>query len=355
MAFRYAFPKARLLIVDDIATNLAVAEGLLAPYLAIVDTCAGGAQAIEMVKRHDYDIVFMDHMMPEMDGIEATAAIRALEGERFNSLPIVALTANAVSGMREMFLENGFSDFLAKPIDISSMEEILARWIPKEKRELKNEESWNSNSPLLIPNSSFFSIPGVDTQHGIAMTGGTTEGYRKVVAMFRKDAQERLSFLQKTPDADGMAAFATHVHALKSASASIGAAKISAEAARLEDAGIDGDLAFIRENLPGFAARLAELAKNIGSVLEEDKSSAGNQPSESPAFVLAELAPLLGELKEALKSKNTPKIDRLLEDISQKQLDAQTREIIEQISDQVLMAELDSAADTIQVVLDTVQ
>jgi CheY-like chemotaxis protein len=137
---RFSFPTARLLVVDDIATNLKVAEGLLIPYRAAVDTCLSAADAIEKVKRavsenREYDIVFMDHMMPEMDGIEATAIIRELEGERFKTMPIIALTANAVSGMREMFIEKGFSDFLAKPIDVSKLDESLGRWIPKEKRE----------------------------------------------------------------------------------------------------------------------------------------------------------------------------------------------------------------------------
>jgi signal transduction histidine kinase/CheY-like chemotaxis protein len=137
---RFTFPGARLLVVDDIATNLKVAEGLLAPCRAEVDTCLDGLHAIELVKRaasekREYDIVFMDHMMPEMDGIETTAAIRALEGEIFKTVPIIALTANAISGMREMFIEKGFSDFLAKPIDIGKLDEMLDRWIPKWKRE----------------------------------------------------------------------------------------------------------------------------------------------------------------------------------------------------------------------------
>jgi signal transduction histidine kinase/CheY-like chemotaxis protein len=136
---RFAFPGARLLIVDDIATNLKVAEGLLAPYKTVVDTCLSGAEAIEKIQRNEYDIVFMDHMMPEMDGIEATAVIRAWEKEqqekKGKGVPIIALTANAVAGMREMFIENGFNDFLAKPIDVSKLDEALDRWIPKEKRE----------------------------------------------------------------------------------------------------------------------------------------------------------------------------------------------------------------------------
>jgi CheY-like chemotaxis protein/anti-sigma regulatory factor (Ser/Thr protein kinase) len=152
------FPGARFLVVDDIATNLMIAEALLEPYNAKVDTCQSGTEAVELVKRQDYDIVFMDHMMPEMDGIEATTIIRAWEKEQaeINSensskdethrnprkrIPIIALTANAMSGMNELFAGKGFNDFLSKPIDISGLDEMLDKWMPKEKKGIRDKGS----------------------------------------------------------------------------------------------------------------------------------------------------------------------------------------------------------------------
>jgi CheY-like chemotaxis protein len=132
----FTIPDVRLLVVDDIDINLRVAEGLLTAYGATVDTCLSGAEAIETVKRNRYDLVFMDHIMPDVDGIEATAAIREWEAEQGtdrHAVPIVALTANAVVGMKEMFIEKGFNDFLSKPIDVSMLDKILERWIPQEK------------------------------------------------------------------------------------------------------------------------------------------------------------------------------------------------------------------------------
>ncbi|MCL2070564.1 MAG: ATP-binding protein [Treponema sp.] len=136
----FTLPQVRILLVDDIAVNLKVAEGLLEPYNAIVESCLSGMEAIQLVKRRSYDLIFMDHMMPEMDGIEAVAAIRTWErmlGDMRSiqkEIPIIALTANVVNGIKEIFLENGFNDFLAKPIDTAKLDEILARWIPEEKR-----------------------------------------------------------------------------------------------------------------------------------------------------------------------------------------------------------------------------
>lgn len=129
---RFTAPEARILVVDDNAMNLKVALGLLKPYHMTIMTADSGPQAIEMVKSADYHIVYMDHMMPGMDGVEALHAIRDLEGDYFKQLPIVALTANAVSGAREMFLSEGFQDFVTKPIEMNAMERSLRQWLPKE-------------------------------------------------------------------------------------------------------------------------------------------------------------------------------------------------------------------------------
>ncbi|MDR1686896.1 MAG: response regulator [Desulfovibrio sp.] len=127
---------ARFLVVDDNDINLMIAENLLRSYGGEVDTAASGAEAVERVRNRDYDIVFMDHMMPEMDGLDATALIRALPGEKYARLPIVALTANVVGDVRSMLMGGGMNDFLAKPIGIQELELILQQWLPRDKRHI---------------------------------------------------------------------------------------------------------------------------------------------------------------------------------------------------------------------------
>ena len=261
---KFTLPSARILIVDDIYTNLKVAEGLLAPYNAAIDICLSGAEAVELVKKQDYDLVFMDHMMPDMDGIEATERIRSLEEKRFKTMPIIALTANAVSGMREIFLEKGFNDFLTKPIDISKLSGILTRWVPKDKREQKSAVE---NGSVPAPKSPLPIIPGVDVNQGIAMTGGTYEGYLEVLSLFCEDAEDRLVLLKTIPDETLLSAFTTQVHSLKSVAASIGAANVSMVAALLEAAGQSGDIAFIQTNLKDFTEDLSELVNSIRGAL----------------------------------------------------------------------------------------
>jgi CheY-like chemotaxis protein len=153
-AVSFSAPTARFLIVDDILTNLKVAEGLLALYQATVETCQSGIEAIELVKKNNYDIVFMDHLMPGMDGIEATTVIRYWEKEQLpvgrEQVPIIALTANAVSGMREVYLEEGFNDYLSKPIDVSELDKILTRWIPKGKSIQKTRNGKETEKKLIL-------------------------------------------------------------------------------------------------------------------------------------------------------------------------------------------------------------
>ncbi|MDR1571452.1 MAG: response regulator [Clostridiales Family XIII bacterium] len=131
---RFTAPDARVLIVDDIMTNLKVARGLLMAYKMQADMCESGESAIAMAGANRYDIIFMDHMMPGMDGIEAMKRIRALEGEYARRVPIIALTANALTGVDKMFLSEGFDDYLAKPIEINKLNAIMEKWMPMEKR-----------------------------------------------------------------------------------------------------------------------------------------------------------------------------------------------------------------------------
>jgi len=132
----FTAPGAKVLVADDISTNLRVVYGLLTPYEMHVDLRISGAEAIEAIKANRYDLVFMDHLMPGMDGVETTERIRALgdDDPYFTDLPIVALTANAVTGMREMFLQSGFNDFMSKPIDTVVLNSVLKKWIPADKQ-----------------------------------------------------------------------------------------------------------------------------------------------------------------------------------------------------------------------------
>jgi len=264
-------PYGRVLVVDDMPVNLLVAKGLMKPYGIIVDTAASGQESIDiLLSGEKYDIVFMDHMMPDMDGIEAAADIRS----RGIDVPIIALTANALVGNKEMFVSNGFDGFIAKPIDVLLLDEILNKWIrdkqndetiKKANDEMGEREMPVEEKPLLME------IPGVNIAHGITATGGSIEGYKAVLTVLCKDANTRMEFFNEYVEGrypqEMLHNFVIHVHALKSALAAIGAREMSAKALALEIAGKYSDEELIIEKLPIFMGNLSDLTVNIQKYL----------------------------------------------------------------------------------------
>ena len=273
----YTLPDVHLLIVDDFATNLKVVEGLIAPYKAKVDTCLSGEDSVKLIQKNEYDLVFMDHMMPGTDGLEATALIRKWESEVNKiRLPIVALTANAVVGMREMFMDNGFNDFLSKPVEVFKLNEIFDRWIPEEKKVIINinlseqdsgRDDSASNFSFLVLDSSLFNIPGIDVKNGLVMTSSTIEDYCKLLSLFVNDIEARLPNMQMGNALKDIHLFTTNVHAMKSAAAFIGADELSKKAMAMEEAGKTGNAASIKEGLSAFLEYLNSTVKNIRAVL----------------------------------------------------------------------------------------
>ncbi|MDR2706574.1 MAG: response regulator [Planctomycetaceae bacterium] len=361
---KFIAPDVRVLAVDDIETNLTVLSGLLAPYRMQLTLCTSGKDAVAMVKNKFFDFVLMDHMMPDMDGVEAVTQIRAIEGECYKNLPIIALTANAVSGMREMFLKQGFNDFLPKPIEIPKLDELITKWIPAQKK--LAVEKWNREQ--ITTDKKGETLPvifGVDAAEGLTMTGGKIERYKKVLSTFRKDAQERLimfkSFLTDTNNdkfsENDLVTFTTQIHALKSASAYLGAAEISEEAATLEIAGRTGDMATIKKILPIFIEQLTRLNTEIASYLEAVTNEmsdvlAGTAEPEIDEIISSALkTALLKDLAEALQFKKISDIDQILEELAAQTLDAATIDALEQISNNVLLAEYNKALEIVMTLM----
>ena len=325
-------PSARILIVDDLITNLRVAEGLMLPYKMQIDVCQSGADAIELVKGKSYDIVFMDHMMPEMDGIEATAKIRALDGEECKRLPIVALTANAVSGVREMFLQNGFNDFLAKPIETVKLNAILDAWLPKEKKTPYVAEENDEYAPA-------FEIPGIDVRAGVQMTGGNERNYLRALSAFYKDGLEKLAQLSESFERGDAKTYAAAAHAVKGAGASVGAVKLSSFAKTLELAAKNENSDYIRNNHEAFTDEFKTLLSNIRYVAAPENKPANAAAAPDMEFIKKHLA----ELRDALVEFDIEAADNALSLLLGEQLDAATGELLERVSNKILICEYDQA------------
>ncbi|GHV28758.1 hypothetical protein FACS1894167_06700 [Synergistales bacterium] len=345
---RFTAPDFRVLIVDDIAVNLMVIEGLLAPYEIKITTCMSGLEAIEIMKGEAFDLVLMDHMMPGMDGVEAAAAIRALDGEYFKRVPIIALTANAVSGMKEMFLANSFDDFISKPVEMSKLNGIMEKWVPNEKRMANARKTDKNEAPAEIA----LNIEGVNAARGIVMTGGTTQGYIMVLKQYCGDAEERASFMARfaetaktsAPHDDETRLFAIHAHALKSASASIGAEEVSRIAAELEAAGKNKDHDLIGERLGEFREKLSGLTGRIRAAIaayETEHSEVKRPPG-------ADVAPLMARLSAALAGEDIGAVDDILSELSGVDVDEKTRDTLSKISDLTLVSDFGGALEALR-------
>ncbi|MDR2452200.1 MAG: response regulator [Candidatus Accumulibacter sp.] len=337
---RFTLPDVRALVVDDIDVNLRVAKGLLSRYEMRIDCALSGAEAIRLARKNHYDVIFMDHMMPQMDGIETTARLRALGGE-FETLPIVALTANAVSGMREMFLSSGFSDFLSKPIEVGKLNDVLDRWIARERRvvPVRQDETQRAEAPL--PPLPIAPVPGVDVALGLARIGGEVGDYVNMLAVFVRNAEERLAKLD--PADPDLKTFAIHVHALKSAAANIGASDLSTAAAALEASGMADDRDAVAGRWDDFANSLKALNAGIRAALAVAEGAAGPAAETAP-----EAREIAARLKVDLRELNVDGIDASLERLRNVPLDPLWRERVTAIANMVLLARFDEAIAAIE-------
>ena len=347
---RFTAPEARVLVVDDISTNLKVAEGLLLPYMMKVDICKSGLEAIEAVKGGGYDLIFMDHKMPEMDGIEATLLIRGL-GEKepyYRNIPIIALTANAVSGTREMFLMNGFNDFLSKPINTVKLNSILEKWIPKEKKKTTVGESAAEITMSPKEAGQAIEITGIDTERGMALSGGMKEQYIESLSLFSRDTAEKLKEIEECLENNDLPLYTIHVHGLKSAAANIGANELSEAAKALEAAGNRSDMAYIKKNNNKFIKNMLEQTQKIETAVTEYKS--GRKEEAEPLdreFMRGELI----KLKAALGELDAGITNEIIENLRKFTQGEDIDSVIQSISDNILIAEYDEAIAIIDRVL----
>ncbi|MDR0672301.1 MAG: transporter substrate-binding domain-containing protein [Zoogloeaceae bacterium] len=244
---------AAVLVVDDVESNLEVAAGMMERYRLRIDYATSGQQAIDMARaeRLRYDIIFMDHMMPGMDGVAALKAIREIGTEYAKNVPIVVLTANAIVGNEQRFLESGFQAFLAKPIDMWQLDAVLSRFIQDKAREPEDT----------LPQAA---IPGLDIEAALKRFSGDMKIYRRVLTSWARHTPALLE-KAKAVSRETLADYTVVMHGLKGGALSVGATEVSQKAARLEAAAKEGDLAFIGANNADFVEMTARLLASLSA------------------------------------------------------------------------------------------
>jgi len=271
----FVAPDARILIVDDHEMNLKVAKGLLEPLQIQIDTAESGKIAIEKVKQNEYDMVFMDHMMPGMDGVETLNEIRKLEGEYFKELPIIALSANATTEAQEYFKENGFYDFVPKPIKLKELCGCIRRWLPLGTVIYQSPEEALSASVISDKTVEDIVIEGLDIKEGIE-NSGSRELFISLLGDFYKLIDQKSTKVEKCL-ADGLLHdFTIEVHALKSTARMIGAMELSEKFYELEQLGNAKDqktLEIMTPDVLSLYRSYKPILEPYGKMKEQDKRS----------------------------------------------------------------------------------
>ena len=268
-----SFPGVKALVVDDEHMNLLVAKEIFESYGMVISTASGGENAIEMCEKNDYDIVFMDHMMPGMDGVEAMHIIRQNASKVNRSLIIVALTANAISSAREMFITEGFDGFIPKPIEVTELERVLKKVLPnscvvyskfEKKPEPEKETVPSTDESDII---SALEALGVDTGYGIDYCGGDKSFYEELLADYAGSLDNKIKEIQGYFEDRDYKNYEIRVHGVKSTSKLIGAMSLSEIAKKLEDAAKEKKEAYITQNHQDFINEYENLMRTISSHL----------------------------------------------------------------------------------------
>jgi len=305
---------ARVLIVDDVVTNLDVAQGLMKPYNMQIDCVTSGQDAIEAVldKRVRYNAIFMDHMMPVMDGIEATRLIREIGTEYAKNIPIIALTANAIVGNEEMFLQKGFQAFISKPIEIAHLDAVIREWVRDKDQEELYQRTVDYRLPVYDDNKNWQAlergISGLNIEKGLIRFYNDKNAYVEVLRSYSKNTPPLLESSMKITK-DNFADYVTIVHGIRGSSGGICAEETASMAEDLEKAAIAGDYDYVVANNASLVEKAYELISDINSMLEEIDTDNQKQKLERPDKIT------LDRLRVACENYDMNGVDAALEEL----------------------------------------
>ncbi|MDR2842189.1 MAG: response regulator, partial [Spirochaetaceae bacterium] len=329
------FPEAKILIVDDVKTNLDVAKGLLIPYGLYSDFVMSGHDAIQIVKERkvEYDIIFMDHMMPGMDGIETVSQIRKINTEYTKNVIIIAFTAEAGAGSKEKFMLAGFNDYISKPIEIMQLDTVLNRYLSRKAVKL-------SSAAASTESNKYPHIEGLDFKTGLDFFSNNENTYFDILRSFVDSCPELLK-QTKMPDMENLKNYAITVHGLKSVCRSIGAFELGKKAEELEFSAKGGRLGFTKAANIIFHEMAFRLIKEIDLLLQEHKAKEASQKKESPDYEL------LKKIYDCCNDYNIEEIDKCIEEL-QKYSYIKDDDLTKKLKDKLCMSDFEGIQEMLK-------
>ncbi|MCL1902846.1 MAG: ATP-binding protein [Oscillospiraceae bacterium] len=339
-------PDADVLVVDDRETNLNVICGLLHQCRINADRAVSGIQAIEMIQKKKYDLVFMDHMMPEMDGVEATEILR----ESGVKIPIVALTANAVSGARELLLSSGMDDFLSKPINKAELYRILREYIPLDKLDIKSVPTDKNAETMTEKEKEFWiricDVKNISAEVGLDAANGQISVYKTTLEIFMREILKSAESMRRLLSAKDMRGFCTEVHGIKGSLLLTGATELSSVALKLEKASREGDNEYCNLHLESFLDKLTLLYDELNNAFSDIKENIS--VSELPTKLL----PILKRISSAMKPPDYSALFSELDLLAEIESTGTLAEELEKLSEAVQIMNYDYAEEIIARLLD---
>ncbi len=260
-------PNARILVVDDTRTNLTVIEGLLKQTQMQIDTATSGVEAIEKVRNSRYHIIFLDHRMPEMDGIQTFHAMEEMEDNLNKDVPVIALTANAISGSREMYVREGFDNYMSKPVDPTKLEEMILSYLPKDLIQRPGDADYvidkDGNEEEKKVLQELIQINGIDYRAAIDRCGSAVAA-KNVLRDFWLAIDERSGQIQRYEQDRNIKDYTIYVHGLKSSARAVGAIELSEKAEHLENCGNTGNT----KEIDALTPELLDLYRSYTTILQ---------------------------------------------------------------------------------------
>lgn len=340
----------RVLVVDDNLINRKVITGFLKKYKFDLTEAASGPDAISLVKEKKFDLIFMDHMMPGMDGVEAMDIIRRECGENGAKAVIIALTANAMEGVREKLLTLGFQDFIAKPIDKELLNEVLAKWIPDERKKPRTEEGAELKAELARgPGGEGklcfedIRIRGIDMGEAIKHHTGGVEDFVNLLELYCMDGKRKCSLLRELKDKEDYKTYGIEVHGLKSASAHMGAMELSARAKEHENAAGMQDVQFINDHFEELLRCYEDLLKEIETFLKRKDRLTERGGAGAAGIGREELLRSIRSALQALENFHSKECAAAIDGLLKYRLDGDTEIKLKEIREQLRMYEDDNA------------
>ena len=316
---RMLCPGVKVLVVDDEPMNRRVAEEIFKGYQMQVQTAESGRMAIDLCEREDFDLVFLDHMMPEMDGIETLKRLRKIHTDSGRGLTVIAFTANAVSGAREMFLKEGFDEFVSKPIEYSEMEHVLRKVLPKSAiiwvdENIENIEKGDKN----FEKDSRHEVVQINTKSALAYCKNDMNFYQELLHKFVVDADKKKSEIDHYLKREDYDNYRIVIHALKSTAKMIGADALSELAQELEAAVQNKDIGYVREHHEEMLLEYSRVVDRISETMDDKKNDTDKPIAKNEAEISGdELLERLTELKEGLAAFEIDKSEAVISEMSE--------------------------------------